>query len=208
MSARVPGCTVSLMKERDPGFDDWFDEPEPPTQESGRGGHAVYDDGADDAWVLPVDEPRRRARRSAGGGDIAFGGVRLTTTQLAIIAAAVLAVFFGILAAFGVFSSNAKTTVPPITTATTLQTQQTTTAVTPPAAAAPTSTLKPLDTGKQVKILQGALNALGFSVGKPDGDYGPKTQSAVEQFQSSKGLTADGIVGPATLNALAQALSG
>lgn len=196
------------MKDRDPGFDDWFDEPEPPTQEAGRGGHAVYDDGADDAWVLPVDEPRRRARGSAGGGDIAFGGVRLTTTQLAIIAAAVLAVFFGILAAAGVFNSNAKSTVPPITTSTTTQTQQTTTAVTTPVVTAPTSTLKPGDTGKQVKILQGALKALGFLTGKADGDYGPNTQNAVEQFQSSKGLTADGIVGPATLNALTQALSG
>ena len=71
-----------------------------------------------------------------------------------------------------------KSTVPPITTATTLQTQKTTTAVTTPLVAAPTSSLKPGDTGKQVKILQGALKALGFLTGKPDGDYGPKRRRA------------------------------
>lgn len=194
---------------RDPGYDDWFDEPEPPTQESRRGGSGVYD-AVDDAWVLPEDEPRgRRTRRSADGG-VVLGGVTLTTTQLAIIAAAVLALFFGLLAAFGVFSSTTKSTPPPITTVTTPanETSNTTPTVITPNATPPTSTLNPGDTGKQVKLLQGTLNALGFPVGKPDGFYGPKTQSAVEQFQSSKGLTADGVVGPATLNALTQALSG
>lgn len=198
------------MEERDPGYDDWFDEPAPPGDDPGRssrGGDAVYD-GVDDVWVIPEDE-RRGGRRRAGGGDIVIGGRQLTTTQFAIIVAAVLAVFFGILAAAGVFSSSPKAAAPTITTITTL-TQPTTTGsqVTTPAATPPTSELKPGDTGKQVKLLQGALNALDFTVGKPDGFYGPKTQSAVEQFQNSKGLTADGVVGPATLQALSQALSG
>jgi peptidoglycan hydrolase-like protein with peptidoglycan-binding domain len=58
-----------------------------------------------------------------------------------------------------------------------------------------------------VKDLQRSLTALGFPV-KVDGDYGPSTQTAVEQFQSSKNLDADGIVGPQTLAALQKALAG
>ncbi len=72
----------------------------------------------------------------------------------------------------------------------------------------PTTTLKPGDTGSDVKTLQRALAALGFSPGKPDGNYGPTTKTAVQHFQTSKGLTSDGIVGPKTLLALQQALSG
>jgi peptidoglycan hydrolase-like protein with peptidoglycan-binding domain len=35
-----------------------------------------------------------------------------------------------------------------------------------------------------------------------DGNFGPHTQSAVESFQSSAGLSVDGIIGPATWGAL------
>ena len=208
MSPTASGLYGPPMEEHDPGYDDWFDEPEPPTQEAGRGSRGGVYDGVDEVWVLPEDEERRRPRRS-GSGDVVVGGVSLTTTQLAIIAAAVLAIFFGALAAAGVFNSN-KPATQPITTVTPPPNETSTTVptVTTPAVTAPTTTLKPGATGAQVKDLQRALNALGFSVGKPDGDYGPATQSAVEQFQSSKGLTADGIVGPATLNALQQALGG
>src|SRR5579862_8795188 len=185
------------MKGRDPGYDDWFDDPEPPTEEATRG-RVAYEE-PEEVWVVPEDD-QRRARRRSGEREIVVAGLKLTTTQAAIIAAAVLAVFVGILAAAGVFGSSPSTTPPPTAN------QGTTSTL--PTATAPTSPLKPGDTGSQVKVLQGALNALGFSVGKPDGFYGPKTQSAVEQFQSSKGLTTDGIVGPATLAALQQALSG
>jgi hypothetical protein len=196
------------MEERDPGYDDWFDEPAPPSQEAGRSsrGDAVYED-ADDVWVIPEDEGRG-PRRRAGSGDIVIAGWALTTTQFAIIVAAVLAAFFGILAAAGVFNSAGKATVPPITTVKPPPTTAPPTTATTPLVTAPSQPLTPGDTGKQVKILQQALKALGFYTGKADGDYGPNTQNAVEQFQGSKGLTADGIVGQQTLTALQQALSG
>ena len=71
----------------------------------------------------------------------------------------------------------------------------------------PSATLAPGDRGSQVEILQRALAALGFLAGKPDGDYGPATQSAVERFQASEGLPQVGVVGPQTLAALQHALS-
>ena len=67
--------------------------------------------------------------------------------------------------------------------------------------------LAPGDTGPQVRILQRALAALGFLPGKPDGGYGPATQTAVERFQASQGLPQVGVVGPQTLAALQDALS-
>lgn len=52
------------------------------------------------------------------------------------------------------------------------------------------------------KAVQQKLKELGFYTGKVDGVYGAGTRSAVIQFQRSKGLTADGVVGNATLKAL------
>jgi peptidoglycan hydrolase-like protein with peptidoglycan-binding domain len=90
----------------------------------------------------------------------------------------------------------------------TVTVQPTTAANTNPSAPAPQQQLKPGDTGSQVKTLQRALTALGYSPGTPDGDYGPSTTNAVARFQVAKGLNEDGIVGPATLAALQKALSG
>ncbi|MHB8235581.1 MAG: NlpC/P60 family protein, partial [Solirubrobacteraceae bacterium] len=50
--------------------------------------------------------------------------------------------------------------------------------------------------GRQVEMLQ---EALGISA---DGVYGPQTEEAVRSFQGRHGLTVDGIVGPATIAAL------
>jgi len=193
-------------EERDPGYDDWFDEPEPLTETQTGAGRSVYD-GVEEVWVVPEDEAGRpRGHR----GEIVIAGRTLTTAQAAILGGSVIALVLAILAAAGVFSGN-KTAAPPVTP-TTLQTTAThstsTATVTPPATQAPAQTLKPGDTGSQVTILQRALATLGYSPGKPDGDYGPSTQSAVESFQSAKGLLADGIVGPETLAKLQQELAG
>ena len=59
------------------------------------------------------------------------------------------------------------------------------------------------DTGPQVEQLQAALNKAGQNTGDVDGRFGPATKAAVEAFQHSHNLTADGIAGPDTLKALA-----
>lgn len=50
--------------------------------------------------------------------------------------------------------------------------------------------------------LQQALQAAGFSPGAIDGSFGLGTEAAVLAFQRSKGLAADGVVGPNTATAL------
>ena len=52
-------------------------------------------------------------------------------------------------------------------------------------------------TGEDVKTVQYLVTAHGHPSGV-DGDFGPATKAAVQAFQSSRGLSADGIVGPQT----------
>ena len=188
----------------DPGYDDWFDEPEPPTETQNAVGRGVYED-ADEVWVLPEDEDAPAPHHR----EIVVAGRTLTTTQVAIIGICLLAVFFAILAAFGVFNGGkpAPQPVAPPAKQLTQTTQTTTQASTTPTTQGPEQTLKPGDTGSQVKLLQQALATLGFSPGKPDGVYGPSTQNAVERFQVSQNLPEDGIVGPQTLAAIQQQLA-
>lgn len=56
--------------------------------------------------------------------------------------------------------------------------------------------------GNVVQEMQKLLEAQGFDVGTPDGDFGPKTKAQVTAFQRAKKLAADGIVGAATWAAL------
>jgi putative peptidoglycan binding protein len=192
-------------EERGPGYDDWFDEPEPPTETQSGANRGAYED-AEEVWVLPEDEEAR----SPGQREVVIGGRTFTMTQVAIIALSAIAIFLAILAAVGVFN-GAKATVPPPSTPTVpppSTTVNSTPTNTTPAVAAPSQTLSPGDTGEQVKTLQKALASLGYSPGTPDGDYGPATQVAVEKFQVAHNLAEDGVVGPATLAALQNALSG
>ncbi|PKQ27667.1 MAG: hypothetical protein CVT63_06745 [Candidatus Anoxymicrobium japonicum] len=56
--------------------------------------------------------------------------------------------------------------------------------------------------GDDVADLKRRLNALGFYSGKENGVFDHDTAIAVEQFQRNSGLSADGIVGIATVDAL------
>lgn len=58
--------------------------------------------------------------------------------------------------------------------------------------------------GARVRDLQDRLIALGYPLAA-DGDFGPETRAAVRAFQEDRGITVDGLVGPETERALAEA---
>jgi Putative peptidoglycan binding domain len=203
----------------DPDPDDWFAEPRPARPPGGE--QATPEAAADpDDWLetAPARRPRRRRRRG-------FVWNRRTGTAVAVLGVVLLLVG---LAAGGVFSGSsspssapnpntrpattgAATTRTATTRATTTRattTRATTTGRTTTSRTAPppTATLKPGDSGSNVRALQRELAALGYSPGAIDGSYGPSTKAAVEQFQRASGLTADGVAGQETLAALGQAL--
>jgi hypothetical protein len=186
-------------------LDDWFDEPQPPRvrqpQQSERMAEATpasVDDWLDAPTPRPVRGPRlgRLAELSERERGIVF-----------LVVALVVLLIIGLVLG-GVFSSSPKpqtaatTTAPPTHAATTTATTPTK----PVVVAVPSGPLKPGDSGAQVKVLQRALASLGYSPGTIDGVYGTKTTDAVTRFQTSAKITADGIVGSETLQALRAAL--
>jgi peptidoglycan hydrolase-like protein with peptidoglycan-binding domain len=52
--------------------------------------------------------------------------------------------------------------------------------------------------GRDVLVLQQALNVLGFACGATDAIFGAYTERAVREFQRNAGLPSDGIAGPET----------
>jgi hypothetical protein len=192
---------------RGPNPDDWFTPPggarsrgSGPATGDTRADEGSQDEGAADDWLSDegtAGHAVRAARRELGRRGVAIG----------VGAAAILVLIVG-LAIGGVFSGGGSS-APPTTAATTTTPAPTTTPSplpTPVAPPAPATTLKPGDTGAQVKVLQRALTLLGYPTGKVDGDYGPATVSAVMSFQRKSSLAPDGVVGPKTLAALKQAL--
>jgi Putative peptidoglycan binding domain len=178
-------------RSRDP--DDWF---------------------AESDWATgPAPERSALADDTDAGGrprralsDLTF---TLRTLLLAAFGVVAIVVVIGLVIG-GVFSgsSHHRTTSPPASTPTTTKhTTPPTTTVRRPQHRAPTAPLKPGDTGTQVKLLQRALAQLGYKPGSVDGDYGSSTVAAVTRFQRASKLTADGVVGPATLSALKRALA-
>lgn len=62
-------------------------------------------------------------------------------------------------------------------------------------------TIKKGSKGEAVELLQELLVVKGYVL-VIDGDFGPKTEAAVKDFQNKQHLKVDGIVGPLTWNAL------
>lgn len=73
--------------------------------------------------------------------------------------------------------------------------------------AASSTVLKVGSTGTAVSTLQKNLTKLGYDTKGTDGIFGNNTKAAVIEFQKAYGLTADGIVGNATQNAITKALN-
>ena len=68
------------------------------------------------------------------------------------------------------------------------------------------SGLKLGSTGSAVSALQQNLTTLGYYYGDVTGHYGSMTQTAVTKFQKARGITADGVAGTKTLEAIASAI--
>lgn len=60
----------------------------------------------------------------------------------------------------------------------------------------------PMMRGDDVREMQERLNALGYSCGNADGEFGQNTAKGVKEFQTSAKIAVDGIFGPASLKAL------
>jgi Putative peptidoglycan binding domain len=173
-----------------PPEDEWF-LPDPNlSQDEQRG-------SIEDQWLV-ADDP---APRSA-----AFDPWELANPAVLALIGLAVVFFVALLAAVGVFANGPAPSSPITVAAPSVQppATPTTVSVSPRSSPnAPTTTLKPGDSGSQVKVLQRELVALGFPVGAIDGLYGQATTKAVADFQRAHHLTPDGIVGPLTLVALA-----
>jgi peptidoglycan hydrolase-like protein with peptidoglycan-binding domain len=60
---------------------------------------------------------------------------------------------------------------------------------------------------ENIAALQEALDICGCNPGQHDGMMGPRTRSAIRDFQQKAGIDVDGDVGPQTRSALARKLS-
>ena len=69
-------------------------------------------------------------------------------------------------------------------------------------------TLRRGSRGNYVCIAQDDLNTLGFRTGGLDGVFGEQTENAVRRYQTSRGLSSDGIIGCNTWRSLQENVVG
>jgi hypothetical protein len=214
MPPRLPDPRVG-----DPARDDWL----------GEQGDVDWDDdsGAVDSSPARRSEPVSRSSVRAGGDALAESGPRrsgpeahrlaVVQRRRAIGLVALLALaLVGLGVALTVFRDDEPEASPSVTvTAPPPPPAATATTPTPPAATTAPLRIQlpdsgPLafgDRGDEVETLQTALAALDQNPGEVDGVFGDSTQAAVIAFQQANDLTADGIVGPATVRKLNAALA-
>jgi hypothetical protein len=191
--------------------DDWF-------VETGGGRSPAAQDEMERRETRPPAPGEREPRPAARGRE----GERSRKLVAGSIVGGVILLVAGALAGVLVSRSlsGVETTTSLVTTTATLTTTLTTT--TAPSTTATTTTSSTPSTpatlpegvvlrrgsrGAEVRQVQEALVALGYSTAI-DGRFGPATARAVKSFQTSSGLTDDGVVGPATLSALSAAVDG
>lgn len=188
--------------------DDWF-------VETGGGRSPAADDETDLHETRLPAQAESESRAAVGARD---GEPSRRPIVVAVVGAVIL-LLAGVLAGALVsrsLSGGVETTTSLVTTTATLTTTlttsttpSTTTSSTPttPATLPEGGVLRRGAKGAEVRQVQEALVALGYST-TIDGKFGPATAQAVKSFQASSGLTDDGVVGPATLSALSAAING
>jgi hypothetical protein len=174
--------------------DDWFSEPDVGVREQ-------------DAGALPSSRADRRSRYRGGGGTWSSG---VPPARLVAFAAGAVALVLLVLAVSGVFSSSSSSSPSSSSRVggkTPAASSSARNGVSGSPVSLPAGILTQGSSGEAVKQLQLALASAGHSSGPADGVFGLATVRALEAFQRSAGLTADGVYGARTKTALAHALS-
>ena len=172
--------------------DDWFSEPDVGVREQ-------------ETAALSGSRANRRSRYR-GGGTWSSG---VPPARVVAFAAGALALLLLVLAVSGVFSGNSSSGSSS-SRAGGQTSAGSSSSVRKGASGSPVSLpagiLTQGSSGTPVKRLQLALASVGHFPGPADGVFGLSTVRALEAFQRSAGLTADGVYGARTKTALAHAL--